>query len=123
MTPQPAASLYVAFDVLAERRGELPHLFRTLSERLAFLREVQRPAIWTASQMQRQLGIVPVVVIPYVAAPVAIYRRMGLAGGLVGAVALLMWYASAQEDWLAPGAMSKLMRTELPGWLASDAAQ
>ena len=37
VTPQPAAALYVAFDVLAERRGELPHLFRTLTERLAFL--------------------------------------------------------------------------------------
>jgi deferrochelatase/peroxidase EfeB len=37
VTPQPAASLYVAFDVLAERRAELPHLFRTLTERLAFL--------------------------------------------------------------------------------------
>jgi hypothetical protein len=91
---------------------------------LAFLRELQRPAIRTASQMQRQLGIVPVVVIPYVAAPVAIiYRRMGLAGGLAGAVALLMWYTSARDDWLAPGAMSKLMQTELSSWLASDAAQ
>ncbi|MEE7449693.1 deferrochelatase/peroxidase EfeB [Methylobacterium radiotolerans] len=37
VTPQPAAALDVAFDVLAERRGELPHLFRTLTERLAFL--------------------------------------------------------------------------------------
>ncbi|MGU3665084.1 iron uptake transporter deferrochelatase/peroxidase subunit [Methylobacterium sp. A49B] len=37
VTPQPAAALSIAFDVLAERRGELPHLFRTLTERLAFL--------------------------------------------------------------------------------------
>jgi deferrochelatase/peroxidase EfeB len=37
VTPQPAAALYVAFDVLAERRSELPDLLRTLTERLAFL--------------------------------------------------------------------------------------
>ena len=37
VTPQPAAALYVAFDVLAERRADLAPLMRTLTERLAFL--------------------------------------------------------------------------------------
>ncbi|GJD47865.1 Deferrochelatase/peroxidase EfeB [Methylobacterium crusticola] len=37
VTPQPAAALFVALDVLAEDRGELARLFRILTERLAFL--------------------------------------------------------------------------------------
>lgn len=37
VTPQPAAALVVAFDVLAEDRGELAKLLRLLTERFAFL--------------------------------------------------------------------------------------
>ncbi|WP_082713826.1 iron uptake transporter deferrochelatase/peroxidase subunit, partial [Methylobacterium indicum] len=37
VTPQPAAALFVALDVLAEDRGELAKLFRVLTERFAFL--------------------------------------------------------------------------------------
>jgi deferrochelatase/peroxidase EfeB len=37
VTPQPAAALVVALDVLAEDRGELAKLFRILTERFAFL--------------------------------------------------------------------------------------
>ena len=47
MTPQPAAALVVAFDVLAEDRGELERLFRILTERIAFLMQggdASRPA-------------------------------------------------------------------------------
>lgn len=36
-TPQPAAALVAAFDVLAEERAELEQLFRLLTERCAFL--------------------------------------------------------------------------------------
>ena len=36
-TPQPAAALLAAFDVLAEDRAELTELFRRLTERCAFL--------------------------------------------------------------------------------------
>lgn len=36
-TPQPAAALVAAFDVLAEDRAELEPLFRLLTERCAFL--------------------------------------------------------------------------------------
>jgi deferrochelatase/peroxidase EfeB len=36
-TPQPAAALIVSFDVLAEDRAGLERLFRTLTERIAFL--------------------------------------------------------------------------------------
>ncbi|KMO34446.1 peroxidase [Methylobacterium tarhaniae] len=39
VTPQPAAALFVALDVLAEDRGELAKLFRILTERFAFLTE------------------------------------------------------------------------------------
>jgi deferrochelatase/peroxidase EfeB len=37
ITPQPAAALVVSFDVLATDRGDLERLFRTLTERIAFL--------------------------------------------------------------------------------------
>ncbi|MFT4172593.1 MAG: iron uptake transporter deferrochelatase/peroxidase subunit [Rhodocyclaceae bacterium] len=37
VTPRPAAGLLASFDVLAETRGELERLFRTLTERIAFL--------------------------------------------------------------------------------------
>ena len=37
MTPQPASALVVAFDVLAQDRGELERLLRTLTARIAFL--------------------------------------------------------------------------------------
>jgi deferrochelatase/peroxidase EfeB len=37
ITPQPAAALIVSFDVLAEDRAGLERLFRTLTERIAFL--------------------------------------------------------------------------------------
>ena len=37
VTPQPAAALFVAFDVIADGRGGLERLFRTLTERAAFL--------------------------------------------------------------------------------------
>jgi deferrochelatase/peroxidase EfeB len=37
ITPQPAAALIASFDVLAEDRAGLEHLFRTLTERIAFL--------------------------------------------------------------------------------------
>ena len=36
-TPQPAAAFIVSFDVLAEDRAGLERLFRTLTERIAFL--------------------------------------------------------------------------------------
>src|ERR1700729_2359444 len=36
-TPQPAAALIVSFDALAEDRAGLERLFRTLTERIAFL--------------------------------------------------------------------------------------
>ncbi len=36
-TPQPAAALIASFDVLAEDRAGLGRLFRTLTERIAFL--------------------------------------------------------------------------------------
>ena len=36
-TPQPAAALIVSFDVLAEDRAGLERLFRTLTDRIAFL--------------------------------------------------------------------------------------
>ena len=36
-TPQPAAALIAGFDVLAEDRAGLERLFRTLTERIAFL--------------------------------------------------------------------------------------
>lgn len=39
LTPQPASALFVAFDVLAEDRGELARLFRILTERFAYLTE------------------------------------------------------------------------------------
>ncbi|MVA27394.1 iron uptake transporter deferrochelatase/peroxidase subunit (plasmid) [Agrobacterium vitis] len=37
VTPRPAAGLVVAFDVLAQNRADLERLFRTLTERAAFL--------------------------------------------------------------------------------------
>ena len=37
ITPQPAAALIASFDVLAEDRAGLERLFRTLTERIAFL--------------------------------------------------------------------------------------
>jgi deferrochelatase/peroxidase EfeB len=37
VTPQPAAAAVVAFDVLAKNRADLERLFRTLTERIAFL--------------------------------------------------------------------------------------
>lgn len=37
VNPQPAAAILVAFDVLASDRGDLQRLFRTLTERIAFL--------------------------------------------------------------------------------------
>jgi deferrochelatase/peroxidase EfeB len=37
LTPQPAAALLAAFDVVAESRDELAGLFRTLTERIRFL--------------------------------------------------------------------------------------
>jgi len=37
LTPQPAAALVVSFDVLAADRADLKRLFRTLTERIAFL--------------------------------------------------------------------------------------
>jgi deferrochelatase/peroxidase EfeB len=37
ITPQPAAALIASFDVLAEDRGALERLFRTLTEHIAFL--------------------------------------------------------------------------------------
>jgi deferrochelatase/peroxidase EfeB len=37
ITPQPAAALIASFDVLAEDRASLERLFRTLTERIAFL--------------------------------------------------------------------------------------
>jgi deferrochelatase/peroxidase EfeB len=37
ITPQPAAALIVSFDALAEDRAGLERLFRTLTERIAFL--------------------------------------------------------------------------------------
>ena len=37
ITPQPAAALIASFDVLAEDRAALERLFRTLTERIAFL--------------------------------------------------------------------------------------
>lgn len=37
VTPQPAAALFVAFDVLAETRADLQRLFAILTERAAFL--------------------------------------------------------------------------------------
>ena len=37
VTPQPAAALFVAFDVLAENRADLQRLFAILTERAAFL--------------------------------------------------------------------------------------
>ncbi|MCD2178618.1 iron uptake transporter deferrochelatase/peroxidase subunit [Rhizobium sp. C1] len=37
VTPRPATGLAVAFDVLAQNRGDLERLFRTLTERAAFL--------------------------------------------------------------------------------------
>ncbi|MGY2051136.1 iron uptake transporter deferrochelatase/peroxidase subunit [Methylobacterium sp. JK268] len=39
VTPQPASALFVAFDVLAQDRGELARLFRILTERFALLTE------------------------------------------------------------------------------------
>src|SRR5579875_2768610 len=37
VTPQPAAALYAAFDVLAADRDDLDRLFRLLTGRIAFL--------------------------------------------------------------------------------------
>jgi deferrochelatase/peroxidase EfeB len=37
VTPQPASALFAAFDVLADDRDDLVRLFRTLTERIAFL--------------------------------------------------------------------------------------
>lgn len=37
VTPQPAAALYAAFDVLANDRQGLERLFQVLTERIAFL--------------------------------------------------------------------------------------
>ena len=37
ITPQPAAALIVSFDVLASDHADLERLFRTLTERIAFL--------------------------------------------------------------------------------------
>jgi len=37
VTPQPGAAAVVALDVLAKNRGDLERLFRTLTERIAFL--------------------------------------------------------------------------------------
>jgi deferrochelatase/peroxidase EfeB len=44
ITPQPAAALIVSFDVLAEDRAGLERLFRTLTERIAFLMKGGEPA-------------------------------------------------------------------------------
>ena len=43
-TAQPAAALIVSFDVLAEDRAGLERLFRTLTERIAFLTQGGEPA-------------------------------------------------------------------------------
>ena len=43
ITPQPAAALIASFDVLAEDRAALERLFRTLTERIAFLMKGGEP--------------------------------------------------------------------------------
>ncbi len=43
ITPQPAAALIVSFDVLAEDHAGLERLFRTLTERIAFLMQGGEP--------------------------------------------------------------------------------
>ncbi|MBN8901586.1 MAG: Dyp-type peroxidase, partial [Rhodospirillales bacterium] len=37
VTPQPAAALVASFDVLADNRTDLERMFRTLTQRIAFL--------------------------------------------------------------------------------------
>ena len=64
VTPQPAAALCVALDVLADRREELARLFRILTERLAFLTQGGAVPAAHPQMPPRDSGILGPVVLP-----------------------------------------------------------
>ena len=82
---------------------------------LIFLLEMMNPALRTTAQMERQLGLSPVVSIPYVSAPGERWRRRGVwtAGLLLGAAAVLLAAALIDRyitplDRLADAVMAQL---------------
>src|ERR1700729_2351367 len=64
ITPQPAAALIVSFDVLAEDRAGLERLFRTLTERIAFLMNGGEAATLGPSYPPPDSGLLGVNVFP-----------------------------------------------------------
>jgi tyrosine-protein kinase Etk/Wzc len=74
---------------------------------LAFAREILNPVLRTAAQMQRELGVEPVVVIPSVTSRAVARRRQGLAAlflaFLVGVAAVGTAAALARSDLIPSG--------------------
>ena len=63
-TPQPAAVLYAAFDALASDRSDLIRLFRTLTDRIAFLTAGGAPPAVDARMPPPDSGVLGPVVSP-----------------------------------------------------------
>ncbi|HQS09904.1 MAG: deferrochelatase/peroxidase EfeB [Rhizobiales bacterium 24-66-13] len=64
VTPRPATGMVVAFDVLATTRPELERLFRTLTERIAFLMQGGTPPRLDPKLPPADSGILGPVVVP-----------------------------------------------------------
>ncbi|MFG1396196.1 iron uptake transporter deferrochelatase/peroxidase subunit [Roseixanthobacter pseudopolyaromaticivorans] len=64
VTPRPATGMVVAFDVLATTRPELERLFRTLTERIAFLMQGGTPPKLDPKLPPADSGILGPVVVP-----------------------------------------------------------
>ena len=86
-TPQPAAALIVSFDALAEDRAGLERLFRTLTERIAFLMKGGEAATLDPRYPPPDSGLLGISVFP---------------DNLTVTVALGSW-ASAAHAQTAPG--------------------
>jgi tyrosine-protein kinase Etk/Wzc len=84
---------------------------------LAVARELLNPVIRTAAQMQRQLNIVPVVVIPHVGPRLLFPWRRSLVASLAGILALLALSGSPPTSDLLAKAAQLLQPGELSAWL------
>jgi deferrochelatase/peroxidase EfeB len=84
-TPSPAAGLVVAFDVLAASRGDLERMFRTLTDRIAFLMAGGTPPALDPKFPPADSGVLGPVIVPddltvTVAVGASLFdRRFGLA--------------------------------------------
>jgi hypothetical protein len=83
---------------------------------LALIRELLHPVIRTAAQMKRQLDITPVVVIPYVAPPRSLQRRLGIATGSLALALLLLWILPPELIGSTPEAIYSLLEGSIPAW-------